>query len=563
MKHRPVFFSERLAELASQLPSQPALIDRDQAVSFSELQAQSLRLAGHFAKTGIRHQDRVAIWLPNCLAWVQAFLACAHLGATVLAVNTRFRSKELSDIIVRGRADWLVMWPAFKGIPFSQILAESGEETLSRLKGIVSVSEPSFSPNPTQDGSPYLTNQEDDVLTAIASDIASPPVNTLHGVPVHDFNNMLQSDCEATEAAGNTGVLCFTTSGTTSRPKFVLHDQDTLIRHADGMKTAYGYDAESRIFASAPFCGAFGFSTLCGGLATGATVVCEPVTDTESMLKQVRKHRVTHTYANNESILKWLESSNGPEDFASCKLFGFANFSPAVHNLLEQAREHRLALTGLYGSSELQALVAAQPLTADQGDISVRYLAGGKLIHPGARVRVRDPETGKVLPHGESGEIEILSPSRMVEYLDNPEATRGAFTEDGYFKTGDLGYSVSDQQFVFQTRMGDSMRLSGFLVNPSEIEQTVEALPGIRACQVVGATQGTRILPVAFVLLHPGVKTDPEGWAAGCKQHMASFKVPVRFEVLEAFPTVESANAVKIQKNRLREMADQLLASAS
>lgn len=558
MMQNQTYFSQRLSELAEHFPTQPALIDRDQAVSFSELHAQSQRLAGHFARLGIGHQDRVAIWLPNCLAWVQAFLACAHLGATVLAVNTRFRSKELSDIIVRGRADWLVMWPAFKGIPFSQILAESGAETLSRLRGIISVSEKNNAPVHSTSSSIALTASQ----TELQED-GIPHGSLLHGVHVHDLNSMLLTPSQVPEAVGNTGVLCFTTSGTTSRPKFVLHDQDTLIRHADGMKAAYGYDAQSRIFASAPFCGAFGFSTLSGGLATGATVVCEPVTDTESMLNQIRRHRITHTYANNESILKWLESSNGAEDFASCKLFGFANFSPAVHNLIEQAAKHRLELTGLYGSSELQALVAAQPLTVDQGDTNLRFLAGGKLIHPEARVRVRDPETGKVLPHGESGEIEILSPSRMVEYLDHPDATRTAFTEDGYFKTGDLGYSVSDHQFVFQTRMGDSMRLSGFLVNPSEIEQTVEALPGVQACQVVGATQGTRILPVAFVLLQPGATADPAGWAAACKQHMASFKVPVRFEVLDAFPTVESANAVKIQKNRLRDMADQLLANAS
>lgn len=529
MMDNPKFFAERLSQLAARFPSHPALIDRDQAVSFMELSAQSRRLAGHFARLGIRRRDRIGIWLPNCLAWVQAFLACAHIGATVVAINTRFRSKELSDIILRGRVDWLVMWPAFKGIPFGQILDETGHETLGRIKGIISVSEPDDCPR---------------------------------DIPRFDLPTMLHTPVDVPEAVGNEGVLCFTTSGTTSSPKFVLHDQDTLIRHADAMKIAYGYDAESRIFASAPFCGAFGFSTLCGGLATGATVVCEPVTDTESMLKQIRKHRITHTYANNESILKWLESSDDADDFASCKLFGFASFSPAVHSLIEQANAHRLELTGLYGSSELQALVAAQPISADQGDIRVRFLAGGKLIHPEARVRARDPQTGTVLPHGDSGEIEITSPSRLVEYLDNPDATQSAFTEDGYFKTGDLGYTISDQQFVFQTRMGDSMRLSGFLVNPSEIEQTVESLPGVLACQVVSATLGTRTLPVAFVLLQPGATADPEGWAAACRQRMASFKVPTRFEVLDAFPTVESANAVKIQKNRLRDMADRLLAQA-
>jgi len=283
---------------------------------------------------------------------------------------------------------------------------------------------------------------------------------------------------------------------------------------------------------------------------TGSTVVCEPVTDTQSTLEQIRRHQVSHTYANNESILKVLEAADSPKDFTSCKLFGFANFSPAITNLLEQAERNGLPLTGLYGSSELQALVAAQPTQASEGDISVRYMAGGRLIHPEARVRVSDPETGAILAHGASGEIEIKSPSRMHGYLDNPEATARAITKDGYFKTGDLGYTVSDRQFVFQARMGDSMRLSGFLVNPIEIEQAIETLPGIKACQVVGATLGTKILPVAFVILQDGATADPIGWTAECKRRMAAFKVPVRFEILTAFPSIESANAVKIQKTR-------------
>jgi fatty-acyl-CoA synthase len=219
-----------------------------------------------------------------------------------------------------------------------------------------------------------------------------------------------------------------------------------------------------------------------------------------------------------------------------------------------------LPLTGLYGSSELQALVAAQPTHDAEGDLSVRYVAGGKLIHPIARVRVTDPSTGKILATGESGEIEIFSPSLMVGYLDNPEATAKAMTTDGFFKTGDLGYALSEQQFVFQARMGDSMRLSGFLVNPAEIEQTVESLPGVKACQVVGGTLGTKTLPVAFVILQEGHQADPVGWTAACKRDMAGYKVPVHFEIVISFPSVESANAVKIQKNKLRDMADALLA---
>jgi acyl-CoA synthetase (AMP-forming)/AMP-acid ligase II len=80
--------------------------------------------------------------------------------------------------------------------------------------------------------------------------------------------------------------------------------------------------------------------------------------------------------------------------------------------------------------------------------------------HPDARVRVRDPATGQLARHGESGEIEIKCASQLLSYLDNPDATAQAYTPDLFFKTGDLGYTVSETQFVFQTRMGDSMRLS-------------------------------------------------------------------------------------------------------
>lgn len=528
-----MYFHQRMTSLAATHSQHPALIDQDIETSFAQLHEQSLRLAGNFASLGIGPNDRVAVWLPNCLAWLQTFLACAHLGATVLAVNTRFRSQEVADIVGRGRADWLVMWPDFKGIAFADILADVPQEVLARLRGIIT-----------------LGDHEGAATQAIAA----------RGHTVLSYHTLLETPSVAPPAFGNAGVLCFTTSGTTSLPKFVLHDQHTLIQHGDVMQQAYGYDSSSRILASAPFCGAFGFATLVGGLATGCTVVSEPVSDTHSTLRQIRTHRITHTYANNESILKLFETAQSPAEFESCALFGFASFSPAITSLLEQAERNHVALTGLYGSSELQALVAAQPLDASQGDTSVRYLSGGRLIHPEARVRASDPETGQILKWGESGEIEIFSPSRMVGYLDQPEATAKAMTADGYFKTGDLGYAVSERQFVFQTRMGDSMRLSGFLVNPAEIEHAVERLEGVHACQVVGGTQGTKILPVAFVILRAGAQADPVAWTQACKRLMAGYKVPVHFEIVTSFPSVESANAVKIQKHKLRERADTLLA---
>ncbi|MCD0504743.1 AMP-binding protein, partial [Bordetella petrii] len=489
------------------------------------------RVAAGLARAGVGRGSRVALWLPNCAEWVQAFLACAHLGAVVLAVNTRFRATEVADILGRARAEWLVYWPGFKGIDFAGILRDVPGTALATLRGTVVLGQDADAVQGALPGLPALAWQ------ALTRHDASPPA----------------------PAGADSDALCFTTSGTTSLPKFVLHDQRTLLRHGDAVAQAYGYDDDTRVLAAAPFCGAFGFAMLVGALARGVPLVSEPVYDTARTVQAIRRHRITHTYANNEALAHLFQAGQAG-DFASLRLCGFASFAPALDNLLQLADAHGVPLTGLYGSSELIALVAAQPMDAAHGDVSVRYLAGGRLIYPQARVRACDPQSGAVLPHGQSGELQILAPSLMRGYLDNADATAAAVTPDGYFKTGDLGYSVSNRQFVFQARLGDSLRLSGFLVNPAEIERQVESLPGVRACQVVGAVHQGKTVPYAFVLLHPDARPDPAGWQAACKRALAGFKVPAGFHVLPAFPSVESANSVKIQKHRLREMADALLA---
>lgn len=527
-------FAAHLDALVGSRPESPLLIDQNVPISARQLRDQSRALAAGLAHIGVRPGHRVAVWLPNCAAWVESFLACAHLGALVLAVNTRFRALEVADILGRGQADWLVFWPGFKGIDFAGILADVPPQELTRLQGVV----------------------------AIAESDAGARWASLHGKPAHRYADLLATQAPLPCPHGNAGVLCFTTSGTTSKPKFVLHDQQTLLRHGATVADAFEYDEDSCILASAPFCGAFGFATLVGGLARGVPVVCAPVFNAAESADAIARHAVTHTYANNEALVGMMQAAPASA-FTSARLFGFASFTPALDNMLDLARQAGVPLTGLYGSSELIALVAGQPRDPAEGDVAARHQPGGTLIYRDARVRARDPDSGQVLPHGQSGEIEILSPSLMQGYLDNPDATRNAVTADGYFKTGDLGYTLTERQFVFQTRMGDSLRLSGFLVNPVEIEQVVETLPGVRACQVVGATRHGKFVPYAFVLLQDGAHADPAAWTAACKAAMAGFKVPVGYTVLDAFPSVESANSVKIQKHRLRDMANAMLSDPS
>jgi fatty-acyl-CoA synthase len=157
--------------------------------------------------------------------------------------------------------------------------------------------------------------------------------------------------------------------------------------------------------------------------------------------------------------------------------------------------------------------------------------------------------------------LEIRAPSQLAGYFGNAEATCAALTADGFFRTGDLGHTVADGRFIFQARMGDVLRLSGFLVSPVQIEAVLAEHPSVAACQVVGLERGGATQPYAFVTLRTGAHFDEAALSAFARARMARYKVPARIFCIDAFPTVQSANAIKVQKARLREMAQALACS--
>ena len=214
-----------------------------------------------------------------------------------------------------------------------------------------------------------------------------------------------------------------------------------------------------------------------------------------------------------------------------------------------------MVLVGVYGMSEVQALYSHWD---PQAPLARRKLGGGIPTSPDAAIRVRDPETGKLLGVGEPGELEARGPSQMMEYFLNPEATAETITDDGFIRTGDLAELTEDGGFIFLSRMGDVLRLGGFLVAPAEIEARVLDHPSVGDVQVVGATVGGRNRAVAFVLAAEGQDVDEDAVIAFCAEGLARYKVPARVVVLDAFPTTQSANGIKIQKAKLRAMAEAL-----
>ncbi len=515
---------ERVAEEAGEAP---ALLYGGETWSYADLLDRSRRAASALAGLGIGRGDKVALWLPNVPAWLALYLALGRLGAVAVAVNTRFRALEVADILSRSGAKALAMWPGFKDIDFAGLLAEIGEEPLAGLERVL-VYDEGEAPVPERvAGRP---------ATAVRALFEAPPLAEDRATPADPCN-------------------IFTTSGTTSKPKFVLHGQGPVTRHARDCVSAFGWDRPGAVsYQATPVCGVFGFSTMMATLAAGAPNVLAPLFTPGEAADAVRRHRVTHFMGTDDMYAGMLSLREELEPFPSLRLCGYALFNPTLEDFETKTLARGVPLIGLYGMSEVGALMAVQKIDAPLED---RLAGGGYPVAPEAAVRVRNVETGELCPPGVSGEVEMRCPSLFLRYDGNPEATAAAMTEDGFLRTGDAGRMRADGSFVYEARMGDTLRLAGFLTAPSEIEAHVETHPSVAGCQVVGVA--TPRGPRAFAFVRPADdsydETELLGW---CRETMANYKVPVRAAPIDAFPVTHSANGTKIQKAELRRMAEAL-----
>jgi len=501
------------------------LIDRDKFIYPASLELESRRVAQGLRDLGVREGDRVALWLPNVPAWLACFFAIGRLGAIAVAVNTRFRASEINDIVARSGAKVLVYWPAFRDIDFDGILRDAGVPQIASLQTIIAYDEPGDAAlDHSALGKPVLAYR--DLLTR-------PPYSRDHARP-------------------ELGCLIFTTSGTTRLPKFVLHSQASIASHAAEAARGFAFDTPgARGLLTVPMCGTFGMSNALMPIAAGKPLVMLTTFEAQAAAPAIRTHQVTHVPATGDIMAQLRAALPDPIPYPIVRMV-----LGVRHGQAAPAQARGLTMVGLYGSSEMQAVLSRQPIYAPPEQ---REIGGGKLVNATTQVRAVDIDNGRVLPHGKHGELQFKGSSCMMEYFGNPQATAAAFTTDGFFKSGDLGYTVAEGEFVYLSRMGDVLRLSGFLVNPLEIEAVLDAHPAVTQSQVVGVEGARGTVPVAFVLPTNGHALDEAALIAHCKQQIASYKVPQRVLPIDAFPFTPSANGNKIQKGRLREMAAAVL----
>ena len=249
-------------------------------------------------------------------------------------------------------------------------------------------------------------------------------------------------------ATPGTPCLIFTTSGTTSGPKLVLHDQASIAGHAlDVMRRLELDRPESVLLAALPLCGTFSNVAAMAALAGGTHLVCMDRFDAGAAAALIRRHRVTHMVGTDDMLRRITEAARG-ERFTTMRFFGFGAFQAGAAAAATAAAAIGLAPSGVYGSSEIQALFAISEGVH-------RLEGGGRPVSTAATVAVRHPESGAPVPDGESGELCFTAPSRFLGYFGNSEATARTTNADGLFRSGDLGRLVAAAS---STRRGSATR---------------------------------------------------------------------------------------------------------
>jgi fatty-acyl-CoA synthase len=205
-----------------------------------------------------------------------------------------------------------------------------------------------------------------------------------------------------------------------------------------------------------------------------------------------------------------------------------------------------------YGMTEVNALSLLHELDEP---VELRALSGVKPA-PGLEVRVVHPETTAPRKAGEEGELQMRGSLVTRGYYRKPEETAAAFTEDGWFRTGDLSVQDDRGHTFFKGRLRETLRISHFMVAPGEIEAYLMTHPKIEQAFVVGVPDPKLTeAAAAYVIPRPGVTLSEDEIAAHCRGKIASYKVPRYVRIVADVPRTPGPHGDKPQKAKLREQA--------
>ncbi len=504
---RPADLAAMFADLAVRSPAREAVVAGDTRLSFADLDARVVRIAGGLAGLGVGSGDRVALLLDNGWEFVAALLACNRIGAICVPIGIRQRRAELEFLLTDCGAKVVIHEAALaENVP----AAESVPDLTHR-----------FSVGGTSDG-------------------AQPFEALLAADPI---------DASASRDPEAVAVILYT-SGTTGRPKGAMLTHFGIVQSALAFSRCLSFTQDERALAAIPLSHVSGlvgifYSTLIAG---GALVAMRAGYKVPDLLTLAAHERVTYTIMVPALYtLAVMQPDLGGYDLTAWRIGCFGGAPMPEATIARLARQlPNLVLVNAYGATETTSPTTIMPpgLNPDHPD------SVGQVV-PCGRVEIRS-EDGAVLPPGETGELWISGPMVVPGYWNRPEANREGFV-DGAWRSGDIGTVDADGFVKVFDRLKDMINRAGYKVFSAEVENVLNHHPEIVEAAVVGRPDpvlGERVH--AFVRPVEGSALDEEAVRAFCAERLSDYKVPESV-TLTADPLPRNANG-KLQKPALRAL---------
>jgi malonyl-CoA/methylmalonyl-CoA synthetase len=478
--------------------------ETDRSYLCKEIDSESARLADFISRLGLKPGDRVSVQVEKTPEALCLYLACLRGGFVFHPLNPGYQASELEYFL--GDAEPVL------------VVCDSRKELMIRA-------------------------------LAIAAGVAF--VHTLDG---NGGGSLMEASRDCAEDFGivsrradDLAALLYS-SGTTGKPKGIMLTHGNLLSNAQALIEVWGFTWRDRLLHALPIFHVHGLFVAIGCvLLSGASMRWLSQFNVGHVVKFLPECTVmmgVPTYYTR--LLAAPELTAEICDNMRVFISGSAPLLPETFGKFEARTGHQILER--YGMTETN-MITSNPLNGKRKPGTVG------LPLPGVEVRLAD-DSGKVVPLGEVGNIQVRGPNVFAGYWNKPEKTAEDFTGDGFFNTGDKGQVDEDGYLAIVGRAKDVVITGGLNVYPREIELFVDHIAGVRESAVIGVPHpdfGEAV--VAVVVCEDSSAVEERHVLALAKEHLAGFKVPKRVVFVKELPRNTMA---KVQKSELRERYRQL-----
>ncbi len=465
------------------------------SLNYVQLAERVERVAGGLGRLGVQRGDRVAVMAPAGLAFFDAYLAAARLGAAAVPLSTRLAPAEVARQLADAGPRAAIVGPEY-----GEMVARAGEP-----------------------GMTVLEHESSEYRQLLSSS--------------HPIPNSAQSE--------DTALIIYT-SGTTGEPKGVCLSQRALAFNAFVTAVAQRLLPTDVYLSATPLYHASAGLRVITMLVDGQSHVVLPTFDADDAMRTISQTGVTTTIMVATQLQRILDSPKfDPDLFRSMRLLLYGAASTRS-NLVERMMDSLpCGLYHGYGLTEATAACAALGPEDHQRRIGITS-SGLSIGRPmvGVDIRVATPGGRDTEPE-QVGELLIRTPKLMTGYWRHPQATESAI-RDGWLHTGDLGYHTADGYLYLSGRLKELIISGGVNIYPPQIEHVLSRHPRVAEVAVIGLPDrnwGEAV--TAVVVPRPGPSPTLEDLADWVATHLATHMKPKRLILADHLPRSATGKILK------------------